>query len=121
MAGRGRAPPREADSRLPRRPRRPQPRPAGDLARGATGARGRRDDGRGPLGAQSPAVGLAIRPALADDLETLLEIQREAAVAAFGHIFPRGTDPLPSDEIPEGWGPTPAHPDIETHTSEVEG
>ena len=44
---------------LPRRPRRPRPRPARDRAGGATGGRGRRDDGRRPLDAQPAALGLA--------------------------------------------------------------
>ncbi|HEX9416660.1 MAG TPA: GNAT family N-acetyltransferase [Gaiellaceae bacterium] len=66
-------------------------------------------------------MGLAIRPALADDLETLLEIQREAAVAAFGHIFPQDSYPFPSDEIREVWRQTLADPDIETYIAEVEG
>ena len=54
-----RTPAREALARLPRRPRRARPRPARDRARGTTGGRGRRDDGRRPLDAQSASLGLA--------------------------------------------------------------
>ena len=53
-----RAPPREAPPRLPRRPRRPLARSARVPARGARDGRGRRDDGRRPLGAQPSALGL---------------------------------------------------------------
>ena len=52
-------PPRQAASRLPRRPRRARPRPGHVRAGGAARARGRRDDGRRPLGAQPAALGLS--------------------------------------------------------------
>lgn len=64
---------------------------------------------------------LTIRKARPDDLETLLEIQREAAVAAFGHIFPQDRYAFPSDEIREVWRQTLADPVIETYIAEVDG
>jgi GNAT superfamily N-acetyltransferase len=66
-------------------------------------------------------VGLAIRPARGDDLETLLELQREAAVTAFGHIFPQDRYPFPADLIREVWRQALADPDVETYIGEMEG
>src|SRR5581483_10034093 len=54
VARRRGAPPRPARPRAGRGPRRARPRPVGGPRRA-----GRRDDGRGPLGAQSAALGLA--------------------------------------------------------------
>jgi GNAT superfamily N-acetyltransferase len=67
-------------------------------------------------------VGLtAIRPARADDLETLLEIQRDAAVNAFAHVFPQDRYPFPSDDIREVWREALADPDVELYVAEVDG
>ena len=59
LALRRRAAAREAPPRLPRRPRRALARPARVPSRRARDGRGRRDDGRRPLGAQPAAVGLS--------------------------------------------------------------
>ena len=61
----------------------------------------------------------AIRPARHEDLETLLDIQREAAVDAFAHIFPQDVYPFPNDEIREVWRETVADPEIEVYIAEV--
>jgi putative acetyltransferase len=62
-----------------------------------------------------------VRAAREGDLETLLEIQREAAVAAFGHIFPQDRYPFPTDDIREVWRETLADPGVEVYVSEVDG
>jgi GNAT superfamily N-acetyltransferase len=66
-------------------------------------------------------MGLTIRAARADDLETLLQIQREAAVAALAHIFDQSRYPFPSDEIRELWREALADPDVELYIAEVDG
>jgi len=71
--------------------------------------------------AQPTAVGLTIRPARADDLETLLEIQREAAVTAFAHVFPQDRYPFPSDDIRELWREALADSEVETYVADADG
>ncbi len=61
---------------------------------------------------------LAIRPARADEAETLSAIQREAAVAAFAHVFPRDRHPFPDDAIRGQW--QQAVTDLETEVYEAE-
>ena len=63
----------------------------------------------------------AIRPAREHDLESLLEIQREAAVAAFGHIFPQDRYPFPTDDIREVWRESLADPTVEMYVAELDG
>jgi GNAT superfamily N-acetyltransferase len=70
---------------------------------------------------QPTALGLSLRPARTDDLETLLTIHREAAVAAFSHVFPQDLYPFPSDEIRELWREALADPEIEIYVAEIEG
>jgi GNAT superfamily N-acetyltransferase len=65
--------------------------------------------------------GLLIRPAEAGDLETLLAIQREAAVTAFAHVFDQTRYPFPSDDIREVWRETLGDPDVDVYVAEVEG
>ncbi len=62
-----------------------------------------------------------IRAARPDEAETLLALQREAAVAAFAHVFPPDRHPFPDDEVREAWHRTLADPEIETYLAEVEG
>jgi GNAT superfamily N-acetyltransferase len=62
-----------------------------------------------------------IRAASADDVETLLAIQRDAAVTAFGHIFPQDLYPFPTDDIRELWRETLADPDVEIYVAEDGG
>jgi GNAT superfamily N-acetyltransferase len=61
-----------------------------------------------------------IRRARADEAETLLLIQREAAVAAFGHIFPPERYPFPDDDVLAGWRYALADPDVEAYFAEVD-
>jgi GNAT superfamily N-acetyltransferase len=63
----------------------------------------------------------AIRPAGADDLETLLAIQREAAVTAFAHVFDQTLYPFPDDDIREVWREALHDPEVEVYVAEVGG
>ena len=76
---------------------------------------------RRALDVQPASVGLAVRPARPEDLETLLEIQRAAAVTAFAHVFPQALYPFPSNDIRELWRDTLADPDVEVYVAELEG
>jgi GNAT superfamily N-acetyltransferase len=67
------------------------------------------------------ARAVAIRPARPADLETLLTIQRGAAVSAFAHVFPQDRYPFPSDDIREVWREALADPDVEVYVAEVDG
>lgn len=62
-----------------------------------------------------------IRRARNDEAEVLLAIQREAAVAAFAHVFPQDRYPFPSDDIREIWQEALEADDIEVYVSEVDG
>jgi GNAT superfamily N-acetyltransferase len=62
-----------------------------------------------------------IRPARADDLETLLAIQREAAVAAFAHIFDQTRYSFPNDDIREVWREALDDPEVEVYVAESDG
>lgn len=70
---------------------------------------------------QPPAVGLTIRPARADDAQTLLEIQREASVAAFSHVFDPEQYPYPSEQVLALWEEKLDDRDSETHVAELDG
>lgn len=76
---------------------------------------------RRTVDAQPAPVGLRIRPAGPDDVETLLDIQREAAVTAFAHVFPQDAYPFPNDQIREVWRATLADPGVEVYVAEVDG
>lgn len=56
-----------------------------------------------------------IRRARPDESETLLRIQREAAVVAFAHIFPPDRHPFPDDGVREQWREALADPEIEIY------
>jgi putative acetyltransferase len=62
-----------------------------------------------------------IRPARPDESETLLRIQREAAVAAFAHIFPPDLYPFPDDGVQAQWVDALADPEIEVYVLELDG
>ncbi|KRE54674.1 GNAT family N-acetyltransferase [Phycicoccus sp. Soil748] len=47
------------------------------------------------------------------DLETLIAVQREGAVASLGHIFPQKTHPFPEHQVREGWKREIADPDVD--------
>ena len=60
-----------------------------------------------------------IRSARSDEVETLLAIQREAAVAAFAHVFPQELYPFPSEAIRELWREALNDPEIDVYIAEV--
>ena len=62
---------------------------------------------------------MRIDAATVGDADTLLGIQRSAAVAAFAHIFPPDRYPFPSEEIRELWTDALADPDVETYVGLV--
>ena len=62
-----------------------------------------------------------IRRARRDEAETLLAIQREAAVSAFAHIFPQDRYPFPDEEVLAGWRDALADPDVEVYFAELDG
>ena len=66
-------------------------------------------------------IQVRLRPARADEADTLLAIQREAAVDAFAHVFPPERYPFPDDEIREVWTDALSDPDVEVHVAECGG
>lgn len=62
-----------------------------------------------------------IRRARPDESETLLRIQREAAVAAFAHIFPPDRYPFPDDAVHADWKSALADPQLEIYVIELDG
>ena len=62
-----------------------------------------------------------IRRARPDESETLLRIQREAAVAAFAHIFPPDRYPFPDDAVHADWQSALADPQLEIYVIEIDG
>lgn len=66
-------------------------------------------------------MGLNVRRAADDDVETLLTIQREAAVVAFAHVFPQDLYPFPDDDIREHWRELVADHVGEVYLAEQDG
>jgi RimJ/RimL family protein N-acetyltransferase len=66
-------------------------------------------------------MSIALRSATAADTTTLLEIQREASLAAFAHIFPPGRYPFPSEQILRAWEELLAEPDVRVLIAERNG
>ena len=62
-----------------------------------------------------------IRRARDTEADTLLAIQREAAVNAFAHVFPQDRYPFPSDAIRDVWQETLDDPAIEVYIAEADG
>ena len=62
-----------------------------------------------------------IRRARPDESETLLRIQREAAVAAFSHVFPQDLFPFPEEEVLETWKHALVDPNVEVYVAEIDG
>jgi GNAT superfamily N-acetyltransferase len=54
------------------------------------------------------------------DVEALLWIQRQAAIAAFSHIFPQNRYPFPSEAIRDGWATALGDAEVEAYLAEVE-
>ena len=62
-----------------------------------------------------------IREARLDEAETLAEIQRDASVAAFAHIFPPERHPYPLDEVRARWAEAVENPNLTVLVAEVDG
>ena len=62
-----------------------------------------------------------IRTASGDDVDTLVELQRAAAVAAFAHVFPQDRYPFPTEEIRANWRAVVADPNLEVYLAERDG
>jgi len=62
-----------------------------------------------------------VRAARPDEADTLLAIQREAAVDAFAHVYPPERYPFPDDAIREVWAEALADPEVEVYVAEMEG
>ncbi len=60
-----------------------------------------------------------VRRGQPDDVEALLRIQRDAAIAAFSHIFPPERYPFPDAVIRSGWAAAIEDPGIEVYLAEV--
>lgn len=48
-----------------------------------------------------------------DDLDELLSVQREAAMAALGHIFPQASHPFPNEAVRASWSQEIASADVD--------
>jgi GNAT superfamily N-acetyltransferase len=66
-------------------------------------------------------MGLTIRRAGPEDVETALRIQRAASTTAFAHIFPPDRHPFPDDEVRDEWRATLASDETEVHVAEEDG
>ena len=62
-----------------------------------------------------------IRRARADEAELLMRIQRDAAVAAFPHVFPPDRYPFPDEAIVVQWSEALADPEVEIYVAEIDG
>jgi ribosomal protein S18 acetylase RimI-like enzyme len=62
-----------------------------------------------------------LRPARPDEADTLLAIQREAAVDAFAHIYPPERYPFPDDAVREVWAEALSDPGVEVYVAEIDG
>ena len=69
----------------------------------------------------APSSAPVIREARSDEAEALAEIQRDASVAAFAHIFPPAQYPFPMDDVRERWRSALADPDTAVLVAVVEG
>jgi GNAT superfamily N-acetyltransferase len=63
---------------------------------------------------------VTIRPAGPEEAETLLRIQRAAAVAAFSHVFPQDRYPFPSDSIRNAWLDALNDPEVDVYLAEAD-
>jgi GNAT superfamily N-acetyltransferase len=62
-----------------------------------------------------------LRPARGDEADTLLAVQREAAVDAFAHVYPPELYPFPDDAIRQVWADALADPEVDVYVAECEG
>jgi RimJ/RimL family protein N-acetyltransferase len=72
------------------------------------------------LGDPGHAWTMRLRWATPADLEILVEVQREGAVQALGHIFPQATYPFPRDEVLARWAEEIADPAINVYVIETD-
>lgn len=63
---------------------------------------------------------MRLRWATLSDLDTLVDVQREGAVRALGHIFPQATYPFPRDEVLAQWVEELADPAINAYVIETD-
>jgi len=61
-----------------------------------------------------------IRETRADEAEALAEIQRDACLTAFAHIFPPDLYPFPMDEVRERWTTALADPEVSVLVADVD-
>ncbi|OLC01672.1 MAG: hypothetical protein AUI15_04775 [Actinobacteria bacterium 13_2_20CM_2_66_6] len=66
-------------------------------------------------------MSITLRTAVPSDAPTLLEIQREASLAAFAHIFPPGTYPFPNEHLLHAWEERLDTPDVRVLIAERNG
>jgi ribosomal protein S18 acetylase RimI-like enzyme len=64
---------------------------------------------------------IELRPARLHEADTLLAIQREAAVGAYAHIYPPERYPFPDDAVREVWAEALSDQEVEVYVAEVEG
>ena len=62
-----------------------------------------------------------LRPLTRDDLDALLRVQREGAVAGLGHIFPQDEHPFPVVRVRERWEAELADPGVDCFVAVREG
>jgi len=62
-----------------------------------------------------------IRRARSDEADTLLAIQRDAAIGAFGHIFPPDRYPFPDARVREIWEQALRDRGVEVYVAEHDG
>jgi ribosomal protein S18 acetylase RimI-like enzyme len=62
-----------------------------------------------------------LRPARPDEADTLLAIQREAAVDAFAHVYPPERYPFPDDAVREVWAEALGDAEVEVWVAEIDG
>jgi GNAT superfamily N-acetyltransferase len=63
---------------------------------------------------------IELRPALPHEADSLLAIQREAAVGAYSHIYPPERYPFPDDAVREVWAKAISDPEVEVYVAEVD-
>ncbi|WP_374969244.1 GNAT family N-acetyltransferase [Terrabacter sp. BE26] len=55
----------------------------------------------------------ALQPLTIEELEALMAVQREGAVAGLGHVFPQETHPFPEQRVRDRWKREIADPDVD--------
>lgn len=68
---------------------------------------------RGPASPPTVEGVSVLRPLTHDDLDALVEVQREGAVLALGHIFPQQEHPFPTSQVRARWTAEVGDPGID--------